>query len=110
MLALTAPEPVGGAYNVASGAPHTVLEMARAIAAAHPGAAIEPEVVPRYRLGDVRHVFGAADSARVRFGFEARVPFGEGMREFATARVAGPAAGLSHPGPPRLRTLDGADA
>ncbi len=93
VLALTASEPVGGTYNVASGAPHTVLEMARAIAAAHPGPAIEPEVVPRYRLGDVRHVFGAADRARVRLGFDARVRFGEGMREFATAELRGPSAG-----------------
>ncbi len=93
VLALTAPEPVAGAYNVASGVPHTVLEMARAIADARPGAAIEPVVVPRYRLGDVRHVFGAAEHARVRLGFEARVPFGAGMREFATAELRDPQRG-----------------
>ncbi len=58
--------------------------MARAIADAHPGA-IEPLVVPRFRLGDVRHVFGAVDAARAELGFEADVAFAEGMREFATA-------------------------
>jgi dTDP-L-rhamnose 4-epimerase len=89
VLALTTPGPVGGAYNVASGEPRSVLEMARAIAAAHPGATGEPQVVPRYRLGDVRHVFGAAERARTGLGFVARVSFDAGMREFATAALRG---------------------
>ena len=37
VLALTAPEPVPGAFNVASGTPRTVLDMARALAAALDG-------------------------------------------------------------------------
>jgi dTDP-L-rhamnose 4-epimerase len=72
-----------GSYNVASGEPHSVLEMAEAIAAARPGAPA-PQVVPRFRAGDVRHVFGSADAARSALGFSARVAFCDGMRAFAT--------------------------
>ena len=41
-------------YNVASGEPHTVGEMASALAAAFGD--IEPVVTGEYRLGDVRHL------------------------------------------------------
>ncbi|WP_217236668.1 NAD(P)-dependent oxidoreductase [Streptomyces sp. AC555_RSS877] len=71
------------AYNTGSGKPHTVGEMARALASACGGP--EPVVTGEYRLGDVRHI--TADSARLRaeLGWEAGVSFGEGMREFARA-------------------------
>ncbi|USQ85179.1 NAD-dependent epimerase/dehydratase family protein [Streptomyces phaeoluteigriseus] len=71
------------AYNTGSGEPHTVGEMARALAAAHGGP--EPVVTGGYRLGDVRHI--TADSARLRaeLGWRPQVGFGEGMREFARA-------------------------
>ena len=72
VAALTAADPGSGAYNVASGERHSVLEMAQAIAAGHPGRGPAPAVVPRYRLGDVRHVFGATDRARQELGFVAR--------------------------------------
>ncbi|MFG2818694.1 NAD-dependent epimerase/dehydratase family protein [Kitasatospora sp. NPDC048365] len=83
-------EAVGGrpqgsfrAYNVGSGEVRTVGEMARALAAAYGGPA--PVVTGRYRLGDVRHI--TADSSRLRqeLGWRARVPFAEGMAEFAAA-------------------------
>ena len=38
----------------------------------------EPVVVPRYRLGDVRHVFGATAAARRELGFVAEMPFAPG--------------------------------
>ncbi|MFF5897767.1 NAD-dependent epimerase/dehydratase family protein [Streptomyces argenteolus] len=71
------------AYNTGSGTPHTIGEMARALAAAHGGPA--PVVTGEYRLGDVRHV--TADSRRLRdeLGWKPETDFGEGMREFATA-------------------------
>jgi dTDP-L-rhamnose 4-epimerase len=84
VLALTAEIPRSRSYNVASGERHSVLEMAHAIAAAYPDA-LAPAIVPRYRLGDVRHVFGAVDAARSDLGFEPRVPFTDGMRAFSTA-------------------------
>ncbi len=92
VLALTAPEPTGGAFNIASGTPHTVGEMAVALQAAF-GAAPRSQITGRYRLGDVRHVFAAVDRARRELGFAASVGFAEGMAEFATAALRRPPAG-----------------
>ncbi len=88
MAVLTSPASISGTFNIASGEPHTVLEMAKAIASAHPGAAT-PAVVPQFRVGDVRHVFGAGDRARNELGFTAVVPFAAGMADFATAELRG---------------------
>lgn len=84
VAALTAPDATGP-FNVCSGEPHTVLDMATALSAAF-GAA-EPEVVGGYRLGDVRHVVASPRRARAVLGFEASVPFAIGMQEFATASL-----------------------
>lgn len=75
------------AYNTGSGEPHTVGEMARALAAACGGP--EPVVTGEYRLGDVRHI--TADSRRLRaeLGWKPGVGFAEGMREFARAGMRG---------------------
>jgi dTDP-L-rhamnose 4-epimerase len=83
LLALTAAEPVPGAFNVASGTPRSVLDMARALAEAMDGPA--PVVTGEWRAGDVRHVFASAQRAAERLGFAAREEFAAGMREFAVA-------------------------
>ncbi|MFJ3086463.1 NAD-dependent epimerase/dehydratase family protein [Streptomyces sp. NPDC086838] len=79
------------AYNTGSGEPHTIGEMAGALAAAHGGPA--PVVTGEFRLGDVRHV--TADSGRLReeLGWRPEVGFAEGMADFAAAplREAGAA-------------------
>jgi dTDP-L-rhamnose 4-epimerase len=82
VLALSAGEP--GAYNVASGTPRTVLEMAEALSRAFDGDGA-PRVTGRWRGGDVRHVFASAELAAGRLGFRAREEFDAGMREFAAA-------------------------
>ncbi|MGW6564783.1 NAD-dependent epimerase/dehydratase family protein [Streptomyces sp. NPDC054975] len=73
-------------YNTGSGDPHTVGEMATALAA-HGGP--PPVVTGEYRLGDVRHI--TADSARLRadLGWKPEVGFAEGMAEFATSGLRG---------------------
>jgi dTDP-L-rhamnose 4-epimerase len=81
ILALTASTPYDGALNVASGHPVTVLEMAEAVASARPGP--RPEVVGRYRLGDVRHIVADPSLARTAIGFSAEVHPTEGLRRFA---------------------------
>jgi dTDP-L-rhamnose 4-epimerase len=79
----TAAGPGHRAYNVASGTPHTVLDLATALASERDGP--EPVVVGGGRPGDVRHV--VADPARIRdeLGFAAGITFAEGVAEFAAA-------------------------
>ena len=80
-------------FNVASGQPHSVGEMADALAAAFgaaPGSDLWPEVTGRYRLGDVRHVFASTERAARELDFVATVSFGDGMREFAHATLRAP--------------------
>jgi dTDP-L-rhamnose 4-epimerase len=84
VLALTAHEPARGAFNVCSGTPRTVLDLAEALVAAD-GAVAAPEVVGGARPGDVRHVFASADRARDVLGFEAEVDFRAGVADFARA-------------------------
>ena len=71
-------------YNVASGEPHTVGEMAAALAAAFDGGH-GPVVTGEYRLGDVRHVVASPAAAAADLGFRAQTEFAEGMAEFAHA-------------------------
>jgi dTDP-L-rhamnose 4-epimerase len=91
VLALTAPEAVPGAFNVCSGRPRTVLEMARALwqtvadSSGPGGAPPEPVVSGEYRLGDVRHVFANPSLAAADLGFVAQEEFEAGMAEFAGA-------------------------
>jgi dTDP-L-rhamnose 4-epimerase len=88
VAALTASRPEG-AYNIASGTPHTVLEMAQALHAGHPGGAPPPVVVGGYRLGDVRHVVASPARAQADLGFSATVTFAEGMAAFASDELRG---------------------
>ncbi|MFI6515010.1 NAD-dependent epimerase/dehydratase family protein [Spirillospora sp. NPDC050679] len=71
------------AYNIASGEPRTIAEMAHALADAYGGPT--PVVTGAYRLGDVRHIVASPENARRELGFTAQVPFSEGMAEFALA-------------------------
>jgi dTDP-L-rhamnose 4-epimerase len=90
-LALTAP-PTGAftALNVCSGEPHTVGEMAHALASAMGGP--RPVVVGGARPGDVRHVVASPRRAQQVLGFRAEVAFADGMAAFAAAPLREPAA------------------
>jgi dTDP-L-rhamnose 4-epimerase len=82
VLALMAPDPVGGVYNIASGQRRTLWEMACSLHAGFSDAPA-PVVTGQYRLGDVRHVTASPAKARQRLGFQAEVDFEVGMAQFA---------------------------
>jgi dTDP-L-rhamnose 4-epimerase len=96
-VALAAPAPGGElrAYNVGSGTPHTIGEMAAALAARHGGLA--PVVTGGFRLGDVRHITASSAAIRAELGWTSRIGFADGMAEFATAPLR--AASAARPGP-----------
>ena len=83
LLALTTDRPVSGAFNVATGRPRSVGEMAAALAAAAGPAAPAPVTTGEFRRGDVRHVFASTERAERMLGFKAIEEFEAGMTEFA---------------------------
>jgi dTDP-L-rhamnose 4-epimerase len=88
VLALTSAEPVPGAFNVCSGTPRTILDLAQALHRALAPDGPAPVVTGQHRLGDVRHVFADATRAAAVLGFAAREDFDAGLAELGRELVA----------------------
>jgi dTDP-L-rhamnose 4-epimerase len=71
------------AYNVASGAPATIGDVATALADAMGGPA--PVVTGGFRAGDVRHIVASPGRAAAGLGFRAGIDLATGLAEFASA-------------------------
>ncbi len=76
------------AYNVCSGNPVSIGEVAALVARGH-GGGLEPEVTGEFRAGDVRHVVASPERARTGLGFAAEITPEEGLPAFATAPLRG---------------------
>lgn len=72
------------AYNVCSGTPVTILDVARRVSAGS-ASRLEPEVTGDFRPGDVRHVVASPERAARELGFTASVHPEAGLADFATA-------------------------
>ncbi|MEO3874475.1 NAD-dependent epimerase/dehydratase family protein [Nonomuraea sp. B12E4] len=70
------------AYNIASGTPHTVGDLAAALATQTGGP--RPVTTGDYRLGDVRHIVASPARAATELGFTAEIRFEDGIKEFAS--------------------------
>jgi dTDP-L-rhamnose 4-epimerase len=79
VLALHADSAITGAFNVASGRPRSVGELADTLADAAGADAPRPVRTGEYRRGDVRHVFASPELAERVLGFRACESFAEGM-------------------------------
>jgi dTDP-L-rhamnose 4-epimerase len=81
-LALEAEDIRNVALNVGTGVPTTVRDVASVL-----GRELKvtraPEIVGRYRHGDIRHCFADISLARQVLGYEPRVEFPDGIRELA---------------------------
>jgi len=82
-LALEVREADGHVFNVGSGRPRTILDVARMIARAVGKEHIEPQIADKYRVGDIRHCFADIKLARRMLGYEPRVHLEEGLVELA---------------------------
>jgi dTDP-L-rhamnose 4-epimerase len=79
-LALTQDGADGRTLNVGTGVPTSIVEVADTIARGL-GKEIEPEIVGKYRAGDIRHCYADTRLAEELLGFQAQVPFEVGMED-----------------------------
>ena len=82
-LALASPEADGEVFNVGSGEPRSILDIAETMAEVLGKAHLEPQVVEKYRVGDVRHCFADVTKAQERLGYRPEVDFRAGLDELA---------------------------
>lgn len=80
LLAGTEEAAAGKAFNVGTGRPISVREVAATLARVL-GVEAEPEVTGRYRVGDIRHCWADVSLAREVLGYEPKVSFEAGMEE-----------------------------
>jgi len=78
LLALERDEADFGVFNVGTGQPHSILDVAYALAEGL-SVDIEPKIVGQYRAGDVRHCYADITRIRQTLGFEPQVDFEDGM-------------------------------
>jgi dTDP-L-rhamnose 4-epimerase len=72
------------AFNVCSGRPISIVEVATALCRAR-DASISPMITGQYRSGDVRHIVADSSRAAEALGFRACVDPSDGLRDFAFA-------------------------
>jgi dTDP-L-rhamnose 4-epimerase len=79
-LALTDDGADGRTLNVGTGVPTSIVAVAETIARGL-GKEIEPELVGKYRAGDIRHCYADTSLAQQLLGFRAEIPFEAGMQD-----------------------------
>lgn len=81
VLALETPRGDGHAFNVGTGQPRSILEVAQTLVQVT-GVNRAPQITAQFRAGDIRHCF--ADSTRLRdtYNFEPQCAFADGVREW----------------------------
>ena len=78
LLALEKDEADYHAFNIGTGRPISVREISRMLARSL-GKNIEPEIVGKYREGDIRHCIADISLARAKLGYEPRVRLEDGI-------------------------------
>ena len=82
-LALECPDAAGEVFNVGTGQPQTVRDIAARLARVMGKDHIEPEIVGKYRVGDIRHCYADISKAQRVLGYAPRVTLDQGMAELA---------------------------
>ena len=67
-------------FNVGAGRQITILDIAEILAKLQ-NSDVKPEIVGKFRKGDVRHCFSDSSKIKSKLGFEPKVEFEDGIRE-----------------------------
>ena len=87
LLALANPEADGQIFNVGTGCPTTISELAHTLST-RLGRKIPLEPSGKYRIGDVRHCFADISKAQQLLGFAPRVFFPDGLDNLLPDRLS----------------------
>lgn len=71
-------------FNVGTGKPESILEIAEVLLRLYGADKIKPEITNKYRVGDIRHCYADISKIKSKLGFESKILFEEGMRELVT--------------------------
>lgn len=82
-LALEVPEAAEGVFNIGSGDHYSIGQVAEEMARVMNKPHIEPEILGRGRVGDIRNCFADITRARDVLGYEPQVSFEDGLLELA---------------------------
>jgi len=82
-LAVESPRAADRCFNISSGQPMTVKEVAIRTIKALGMSDIEPEITGKYRAGDIRHCFADITRARQTLGWEPQVSLEQGLQDLA---------------------------
>jgi dTDP-L-rhamnose 4-epimerase len=80
LLAMNQPEADYEAFNVGTGNPISIMEIARMLIRLC-GKELEPEIIFKYRAGDIRHCYPDISKIRTKLGYSPQVILEDGMRE-----------------------------
>ncbi|NDV49283.1 NAD(P)-dependent oxidoreductase [Salipiger sp. PrR003] len=82
VLATTARDVGGETFNIGSGRPRSILEVATLLARAMGREDLKPELLHRYRAGDIRNCFASIEKAREMLGYVPRHGLEETLPDF----------------------------
>ena len=82
-LAIETPQAAGEVFNIGSGEPITICEVAARLADVLGSTGVEAQITGNYRAGDIRHCFADITRAREVLGYEPQVSFNAGLEELA---------------------------
>jgi dTDP-L-rhamnose 4-epimerase len=82
-LALETPGAAGEVFNVGSGQPHTVRDIAAKLARVVGKETIRSEILGKYRVGDIRHCYADIAKAQRVLGFTPQVRLDDGLVELS---------------------------
>jgi dTDP-L-rhamnose 4-epimerase len=82
LLAMECDEANFEVFNIGSGKPRTILEIASTLADAL-GVEIAPVIADQFRHGDIRHCFADISKAQRLLGYKPQVDFAKGVHELA---------------------------
>jgi dTDP-L-rhamnose 4-epimerase len=81
LLAMDKPEADYEVFNLGTGVPTTILEMAEMLSQHLTGGQVKPQILNQFRAGDIRHCYADLTKARRLLGFEPQIPLQEGLTD-----------------------------